>query len=92
MADHTTPTNPKAKMLKRALFLLHFVGILLGCKTVDKFFFVKKKFDRLFRPNFFLPTFFSPKNIDGNMKENVIDQKKNNFFVPSPLTEKVTLK
>ena len=28
VADHTTPINPKAKMLNRALILLNFVGFL----------------------------------------------------------------
>ena len=28
VGDHTTPINPKAKMLNRALFLLNFVGFL----------------------------------------------------------------
>ena len=30
LGDHTTPINPKAKMLNRALFVLGFVGILPG--------------------------------------------------------------
>ena len=28
VGDQTTPINPKAKMLNRTLFLLHFIGIL----------------------------------------------------------------
>ena len=41
VGDHTTPINPKAKILNRALVLLHFVAFLPGWTLIADDFLVK---------------------------------------------------